>query len=83
MQSVSFRIWTRFAVFISYDDNYYTTGISSLSLSLSLYIYIYIFPGLTRDVIVKVPAGDLEVSVFRIPVTHLRSLIPFVEVLVV
>ena len=29
MQSVSSRIWTRVAVFISYDDNYYTTGTSN------------------------------------------------------
>ena len=29
MQSVSSRIWTRVAVSISYDDNDYTTGISS------------------------------------------------------
>ena len=28
MQSVSSRIWTRIAVFISYDDNNYTTGTS-------------------------------------------------------
>ena len=28
MQSVSFRIWTRIAVFISYGDNDYTTGTS-------------------------------------------------------
>ena len=28
MQSVSSRIWTRVAVFISYDDNDYTTGSS-------------------------------------------------------
>ena len=34
MQSISFRIWTRVAVFISYDDNHYSTGI---------YIYIYLF----------------------------------------
>ena len=26
MQSVLSRIWTRLAVFISYDDNHYTTG---------------------------------------------------------
>ena len=59
MQSVSSRIWTRVAVSISYDDNYYTTGTlfmnapllslslsPSLSLSLSLshsYIHIYIY----------------------------------------
>ena len=29
MQSVSSRIWTRVAVFISYDDNHYTTGTST------------------------------------------------------
>ena len=29
MQSVSSRIWTRIAVFISYDDNDYTTGTSN------------------------------------------------------
>ena len=28
MQSVPSRIWTRVAVFISYDDNHYTTGTS-------------------------------------------------------
>ena len=35
MQSVSFRIWTRVAVSISYDDNHYTTG-------TSIYVNIYI-----------------------------------------
>ena len=29
MQSVSSRIWTHVAVFISYDDNHYTTGTSN------------------------------------------------------
>ena len=29
MQSVSSRIWTRMAVFISYGDNDYTTGTST------------------------------------------------------
>ena len=28
MQSVSFRIWTRVTVSISYDDNHYNTGTS-------------------------------------------------------
>ena len=28
MQSVSSRIWTRFAVSISHDDSHYTTGIN-------------------------------------------------------
>ena len=32
MQSVSSRIWTRVAVFISYDDNNYTTGTSQTIL---------------------------------------------------
>ena len=31
MQSVSSRIWTRIAVFISYGDNDYTTGTSTLN----------------------------------------------------
>ena len=30
MQSFSSRIWTRVAVSISYDDNYYTTGPSKI-----------------------------------------------------
>ena len=30
IQSVSSRIWTRVAVFISYDDNNYTTSTSSI-----------------------------------------------------
>ena len=30
MQSVSSRIWTRVAVFISYDDNKYTIGTLSI-----------------------------------------------------
>ena len=44
MQSVSSRIWTRVAVCISYDDNHYTTGTSTvLSFSLPLlFIYLYI-----------------------------------------
>ena len=32
MQSVSYRIWTRVTVSISYDDNNYTTGTSSFGL---------------------------------------------------
>ena len=31
MQSVSSRIWTRVAMSISYDDNYYTMGTSKLT----------------------------------------------------
>ena len=37
MQSVSSRIWTRFAVSISYEDNHYTTDTSHLSIYLSIY----------------------------------------------
>ena len=29
MQSVSYRIWTRVAMSISYDDNHYTMGSST------------------------------------------------------
>ena len=34
MQSVSSRIWTRIAVFISYGDNDYTTGTSFGSMKV-------------------------------------------------
>ena len=37
MQSVSSRIWTRVAVFISYNDNNYTTGTSTENITI-LYI---------------------------------------------
>ena len=36
MQSVSSRIWTHVAVFISYDNNQYTTGIFRLVSSLDV-----------------------------------------------
>ena len=36
MQSVSSRIWTRVAVFISYDDNNYTTGTSECNDIMSI-----------------------------------------------
>ena len=36
MQSVSSRIWTRVAVFISYDDNNYTTGTSFFFIDIEL-----------------------------------------------
>ena len=36
MQSVSSRIWTRVTVFISYDDNHYTTGTQTSAGGLSL-----------------------------------------------
>ena len=39
MQSVSSRIWTRVAVFISYDDNDYTTGTSSMALIVNKKAY--------------------------------------------
>ena len=32
MQSVSSRIWIRVAVYISYDDNDYTTGTSNATM---------------------------------------------------
>ena len=35
MQSVSSRIWTRVAVSISYDDNYYTTGTLTYYISFA------------------------------------------------
>ena len=36
MQSVSFRIWTRVAVFIYDDDNHYTTGTSLIAFIKAL-----------------------------------------------
>ena len=35
MQSVSSRIWTRFAESISNDDNHYTTGTSTKELGIN------------------------------------------------
>ena len=40
MQSVSFRIWTRVVVSISYDDNHYTTGTFSKIYNSISYSYI-------------------------------------------
>ena len=34
MQSASSRIWTRVTVSISYDDNYYTTGLVIIVLNI-------------------------------------------------
>ena len=42
MLSVSSRIWPRVAVSISYDNNHYITGTSTIAL-IYIYIYIYIF----------------------------------------
>ena len=39
MQSVSSRIWTRVALFISYDDNHYTTGTSKKEVIKSEWSY--------------------------------------------
>ena len=38
MQSVSSRIWTRFAVSISYDDNHYTTGTSTFGKVMNVHV---------------------------------------------
>ena len=40
LQSVSSRIWTRVAVFISYDDNLYTTGTSYMCVCVSVCVSI-------------------------------------------
>ena len=42
MQSVSSSIWTRVAVSISYDDNHYTTGTSSLLLCVVMILHVYV-----------------------------------------
>ena len=36
MQSFSSRIWTRVAVYISYDDNHYTKGTSKQMINIEL-----------------------------------------------
>ena len=44
MQSVLSRIWTRFAVSISYDDNHYTTDTFSyiwLYICMCVWMYVY------------------------------------------
>ena len=43
MQSVSSRIWTRVAVYISYDDNHYTTGTSYLMLLIIICLHTVIW----------------------------------------
>ena len=48
MQSALFRIRTRVAVSISYDDNHYTTGTGVILFrkvkeSYILYVYMYVF----------------------------------------
>ena len=43
MQSVSSRIWTRVAVFISYDDNHFTTATSNYYyLQLTTFITFFV-----------------------------------------
>ena len=42
MQSVSSRIWTRVAVFISYNDNNYTMG-TSINDNMLYFFYFNIF----------------------------------------
>ena len=40
MQSVSSKIWTRIAVSISYDDNHYAMGTSTILLNTKSTIYL-------------------------------------------
>ena len=49
MQSVSSRIWTRVAVFISYDNNHHTTG-TTWKVYLFIYLFIYITSLIWNDV---------------------------------
>ena len=51
MQSVSSRIWTRVAVSISFDDNHYTTGTSSISKTFIMPTFDYKFYSLILDYI--------------------------------
>ena len=50
MQSVSSRIWTRVAVSISYDDNHYSTGTTSLLYEWSKWTLLF---GLLKGVTIN------------------------------
>ena len=59
MQSVSYRIWTRVAVSISYDDNDYTTGTCCLftlsieSVEVYFQVYLSVFADCSEDCSLK------------------------------
>ena len=56
MQSVSSRIWTRVAVSISYDDNYYTTGTIPKTFKMVLdtsLLYTQQYKGRIKDKVVQ------------------------------
>ena len=59
MQSVSSRIWTRVAVFISYDDNHYTTGF----LLLSSYVFFLLSAFVLMLVITRMAANKVFIYV--------------------
>ena len=66
MQSVSSKIWTRVAVSISYDDNHYTTGTSTLWVYIYIYIYIYICVCVCVCVYVRVYIDGLGFKAYQI-----------------
>ena len=53
MQSISSRIWTRVAVFISFDDNHCTTG---TSLRILLYSFIQLNLNVTQCWLYELPS---------------------------
>ena len=53
MQSVKSRIWTRVAVFISYDDNNYTTGTSKQKYAEVVYFFDRLIHYRNRMVVVS------------------------------
>ena len=81
MQTVSSRIWTRVAVFISYDDNHYTTGTAKLNCgndfsglpvdALVLYLF-WLFKWLQITVLLR-PKG-FKISLWDFP-TFFRAVI--------
>ena len=59
MQSVSSRIWTRVAVSISYDDNYYTTDTSSILWYINNY---WLFNAKSCDLIMDLKPTKISVG---------------------
>ena len=75
MQSVSSRIWTRVAVSISYDDNQFTTGISTKTYGIKCLGEIY-KQVLLRDVLYELLLwfdGLLDSVMLRINFSENRS----------
>ena len=70
MHSVSFRIWTRVAVSISYDDNHYTTGTSFMILFYVFNIIIIIIYDQHLNIFYLI--ARLEFELANIPIQNVN-----------